>query len=171
MTNTTYKPVGWIGFPALEMYNTLDQAEKQLRLMQVIEKFAETRTTKGSGRMHGLETVEGAHGMCDSTSDAFISFAREHGWYDLQRYDFDLDIIACLPEGVIVSKPHPRNPDPSLYQRGKHPVAEFHRAGWHAIVEAPEFFIDFTARQYHQDACYPHLIAKTLAAAAAAGGE
>jgi hypothetical protein len=154
------------------MDGQLDSAEQQLKLMQVIEKFAETRTTEKSGRMHGLETVEGAYCMCDSTSDAFIRFAHAAGvTLELSRYDFDLDTTICLPEGGIQSQPSPRNPDPTLYQRGKHPTAEFHRAGWHAIVETPEFFLDFTARQYHHEACYPHIISKKLAAAAAAGGD
>jgi hypothetical protein len=150
------------------MDGQFDKAEQKLKLMKAIEKFAETRRAN-------LDTPGGAYCMCDSTSDAFIRFAQEECdlTIELNRYDFDLDTITVGGDR-IVAVPSPRNPDPTLYQRGKHPVAEFHRAGWHAIVETPEFYLDFTARQYHQDACYPHIISKQLTkqlAAAAAGGK
>lgn len=153
-----------------------------MELSEAIFQFAESRRQR-------LDTPSGAYCMCDSTSDAFIRWARDNGvTVELNRYDFDLN-YGGVEGGIWVSKPHPRNPDPTLYQTGKHDMEVFMCAGWHSIVETPHFFVDFTARQYHSAACYPHIIAKkvaevsaayvdpddvaadTIAAAAAAGGE
>lgn len=136
-------------------------------LQALVNEFAESRRER-------LDTPDGAYCMCDSTSDAFIRFARErNNALYLRRYDFDLNDFLPVVDpvtGDLTERPHPRNPDPSLYQTGQHPVAVFHRAGWHAIVEADDCLIDFTARQYHHEAAYPTIIQKK-AAAAAAGGE
>lgn len=131
-------------------------------LQKLVNEFAESRRAR-------LDTPDGAYCMCDSTSDAFILFARERNGAILCRYDFELDDWVVDKNGVGQTIVNPRNPKPELYQRGKHPVAEFHRAGWHAIVDAGDCLIDFTARQYHQDAEYPTIIAKKAAAAAAGG--
>lgn len=151
------------------------------KLKAAIEKFADSRKDR-------LTTPNGAYCMCDSTSDAFIRFAVAEGvTVPLARYDFELTDWIIDKDGVGHTIDHPRNPDPTLYQRGQHPAAQFRRAGWHAIVDAGDILIDFTARQYHQDACYPHITSKALlattphvdaddthadiiAAAAAAGG-
>ncbi len=152
------------------------------RLEVIIERFAASRSsassTKSSFSGYGLDTPMGAYLMCDVTSDAFIRFAAQEGYTGLlQRYSFDVDSA--------------RNPDPTLYCRGRHDSDLFYLAGWHVIVETPEFFIDFTAKQYHTQACYPHIIsrkimnvpvfgkytdpddahASQIAAAAAAGGK
>lgn len=135
------------------------------RLQRAMEEFAKTRDSVSGFQAYrgcGLDTVEGAYGMRDTTSHAFIAFAKAAGVeVPLNAYEFDVASGA--------------NPDTTLYRTGQHPTAEYRRAGWHCIVEAPDFFIDFTARQYHQDACYPHIISKNLigqsAKGAAAGGE
>ena len=120
-------------------------------IKNLIEEFAEMKVKE-----RRLDTPLGAYLMCDRISDAFIEFALSRGFTQFQRYDFDL-----------VTSNH--NPDPTVYQCGKHPVEDFCRAGWHAIVEATDFYLDFTVRQYHHEAAYPYIIAKK--AAAAAGGK
>jgi hypothetical protein len=161
------------------------------RLEVIIEKFAASRGSDRSAATssygyadhtlsyrHALDTPQGAYLMCDATSDAFIYFAAQEGYTGLlQRYSFDVDSA--------------RNPDPTLYCRGRHDSDLFYLAGWHVIVETPEFLIDFTAKQFHTQACYPHIIsrkimnvpvfgkytdpddahASQIAAAAAAGGK
>ena len=138
-------------------------------LMEIIEKFAETRSSNGAApeshfRGRGLDTPAGAYCMCDSTSDAFITFARAAG-YDgrLARYDFNIDISSRNDAGVREYSYDSRNPDPTLYTRGQHDTANFAKAGWHTIVETEEFLLDFTAKQYHSQACYPHIISRAVA--------
>jgi hypothetical protein len=124
--------------------------------------------------------------MCDTTSDAFIRYAREHDVTEhLSRYDFYVTEGGIgKDDGTIEWVPSPRNPDSTLYARGSHDTENYYKSDWHAIVETPEFFLDFTAKQYHSTACYPHIINKAVklgcaidselnqirAAAAAAGG-
>jgi hypothetical protein len=128
--------------------------------MECIEKFAAVRRSDSQNNIFqgaGLDTPEGAYCMCDSTSDAFIRFAQAAGYTGkLKRYDFDCDSA--------------RNPDPSLYQRGQHPSANYRRSSWHAIVETEEFLLDFTAKQYHHDACYPHITSREVAGIPKFGG-
>jgi hypothetical protein len=150
-------------------------------LMTCIQKFADLRRSDGGSPIYegnGLDTPKGAYCRCDRTSDAFITFAKAAGYNGrLERYDFTLGDA--------------RNPDPTLYQLGQHPTEVYRRSSWHAIVETEYFLLDFTAKQYHQDACYPHIIshavsdipkfghhvstddihADAIKAAAAAGGE
>jgi hypothetical protein len=129
------------------------------KLQEVIEKFADMRRSDGGSYIFqgsGLDTPEGAYCMCDATSDAFIKFARENGYTGrLERYDFDVYTL--------------RNPDTSLYRSGQHDAAKWHCASWHAIVETEEFLIDFTAKQYHSQACYPHIISRKIAGIAVFG--
>jgi hypothetical protein len=158
-----------------------------MELLEAIRTFAESRRTAGdyfSG--DGLDTAKGAYCRCDSTSDAFICYAREHDVTEhLSRYDFNVTERIGKDDGTIERDvPSPRNPDPTLYARGSHDTENYYKSGWHAIVETPEFFLDFTAKQYHSTACYPHIINKAVklgcaidselnqirAAAAAAGG-
>jgi hypothetical protein len=143
-------------------------------LLKLIEQFAATRRTGCHGtasyRDEGLDTAKGAYCMCDSTSDAFIRYAHEQGYTGrLERYDFNLDEWVEEASGSRWV-PHTRNPDPTLYSRGMHDREQFNKSGWHAIVDTDYFFVDFTAKQYHTDACYPHIINHQIAAAAAAGG-
>jgi len=140
-------------------------------LMQIIKTFADTRHSANSeryqGEMEGLDTPAGAYCMCDSTSDAFITFARAVGYQgELGRYDFVIYSHGTSPYSVGENV----NPDPTLYSLGTHDSVNFAKSSWHAIVKTEHFFVDFTARQYHTDACYPHIISLNLAAAAAAGG-
>jgi hypothetical protein len=135
-------------------------------LMKLIEKFAESRHSKNcEPGLYGLDTPDGAYCMCDSTSDAFIRFARTEGYQgELSRYDFSI-----YPHGVDYAFGQ-HNPDPTLYSLGKHDSAAYNKSSWHAIVKTSYFYVDFTAKQYHTDACFPHIISLNLAAAAAAGG-
>jgi hypothetical protein len=113
-------------------------------LAEVIETFADSRRT-GFG-LEGLDTPLGAYLMCDAMSDAFIRFAAAAGYTGkLKRYDFH-----CSDER--------RNPDPSLYKQVMHDTMDdIQCCNGHVIVETEEFFIDFTAKQYHSQACYPHI--------------
>jgi|ERR1039458_264386 hypothetical protein len=134
-------------------------------LLEIIEKFAaqrhsETAPEHSSFRRQGLETPDGAYCMCDSTSYAFIQFARGEGYVgSLMQYCFH-----------IFSNSEKGNPDPTLYCIGMHDTATYRKAPWHMIVETPDFFIDFTARQYHSKACYPHIISKNIKSFAATEG-
>jgi hypothetical protein len=126
-------------------------------LMEIIEKFAESRRAR-------LDTPEGAYCMCDATSDAFVRFAHAAGYEgELKAYTFDSEVERLVDSNTWVWEPSPRNPDPTLYRRGKHASADFTCCNWHCVVETPEFFVDFTARQYHSNACYPHIISKCVA--------
>jgi len=142
-------------------------------LLKLIEQFAATRHSDVGGvraNGQGLDTAQGAYCMCDTTSDAFIRYAHEQGYTGrLARYDFNLDEWVQDADGSRLV-PHTRNPDPTLYSRGMHDREQFNKSGWHAIVDTEFFFLDFTAKQYHTDACYPHIISHQIAAAAAAGG-
>lgn len=141
-------------------------------LMDIIAKFAASRHSGSSGEgsfyREGLDTPLGAYCMCDTTSSAFIRFAKAAGYMGrLDRYDFDIATE--------------RNPDPTLYARGRHDACEYNKASWHSIVETEHFLLDFTAKQYHSNASYPHIISHAVAgipkfngdfaAAAAAGGD
>jgi len=107
-----------------------------------------------------LETPEGAYLKCDQMAYAFIRFAQDNGVEEyLQTYEF------LVTEGWTSSP----NPDPKTYQLRKHDTASFSTADWHCIVEAPDFFIDFTGRQYLSTVNYPHIIQKEKAAGAAGG--
>jgi hypothetical protein len=112
-------------------------------LKSLITTFADTRR-------HMLDNPWGAYCMCDSTSTAFIRFAREAGYTGrLAMYEFDIH--------------SERNPDPTLYQVGQHPTEGYRRARWHCIVETEEFLLDFTAKQYHHEVGYPYLISRKVA--------
>ena len=45
------------------------------------------------------------------------------------------------------------------------------KSDFHCVVETPELYIDFTARQYTKTAPYPHIIRKDVRRAATAGGK
>ena len=83
-----------------------------MELSEAIFQFAESRRQR-------LDTPLGAYCMCDSTSDAFIRWARDNGvTVELNRYDFDLN-DGDFEGDIWVSKPHPRNPDPDPVSDGQ----------------------------------------------------
>jgi hypothetical protein len=116
-------------------------------------------------------TAEGAAWQCDKASTDFLVLCGFHRVPELVNdYSFVVD-------GTSAYGPRP-NPDPMFYKRQRHDtLTETDRYGteqpvitssWHMIVETPDFWIDFTAKQYYSEAEYPKFIMKH--AAAAAGG-
>jgi hypothetical protein len=84
--------------------------------------------------------------QCDYATIRFIEFAKQHGITELKGYCFELS--SC------------KNPAPQVYQLGVHPIVKESMCDWHCIVEAPDFYIDFTVQQYKHTARHPYIIRK-----------
>lgn len=108
-----------------------------------------------------LAHPEGAHLMCDRVSAQFVGFCLRNQIDCAHTYSFDV-----FPQCDDFAAPHP-NPDPQFYVAGPHDTHPWKVASWHCIVETPEFFIDFTARQYRSTCAFPLIIPKKATAAAA----
>lgn len=102
-------------------------------------------------------TQRGALHQCDAASHLFVEF-------------LVINMIAHTNEAVafdfyLDGMPR-KNPDPEMYCLGENESGHL-RSSWHCIVETKNFFIDWTARQYHQHADFPLIIQKKADAAAA----
>jgi hypothetical protein len=109
-----------------------------------------------------LSDPDGAYLMCDRVSAAFVGFCLQNQIESARTYGFD--VVPCYD--FDDSNP---NPDPEFYVNGLHDTHHWRVAVWHCIVETPEFFVDFTARQYRSTCAFPLIIPKKAAAAAAGG--
>jgi len=114
---------------------------------------------------------ETAFYQCDTASNIFLEWLEKQGlkkafqaepyafyinrYSDSRRWDRTLEPELQQPAGG----PSRSNPDPKMYTGGSNEMGT-PRADWHYIVETPECFIDWTARQYFADAPYPHIILK-----------
>jgi hypothetical protein len=103
-----------------------------------------------------------AWGQCDRASDLFIRFAHAKGYTGrLMLYTFyaDADDSRRWAEGTSLM-----NPAPDVYRvyDASHNVLK-NESGvtvcmWHAIVDAGDILIDFTARQYSTSFAFPYII-------------
>jgi hypothetical protein len=120
---------------------------------------------------HEWATQKGALYMCDTASPMFVKFLREAGLADLvhaKTYSFFVGKRVAQPctgcayeNGVcrIDCEDRHHNPDPSIFITGSNEMGSS-RADWHQIVETDDFYIDWTARQYVENAPFPHIIPK-----------
>jgi hypothetical protein len=124
-----------------------------MTLLQAIRQFTKD--------MSHLRDPKRCWCLCDYTSEQFIRFCqRLEVPAKLKTYAFELESV--------------RNPAPWVYQLGLHPIVQDSVCDWHCIVEAPDFYIDFTVRQYKHTAQHPLIIRKVTkrnrALTLAAGG-
>jgi len=79
------------------------------------------------------------------------------------RYDLeDVHVSDCCSVTVWLDLDK-ENPAPEAYPLGHHDTGDWDNCPGHTFVSTPNFFVDFTARQYRSTNPYPLIIPKCVA--------
>ncbi len=137
----------------------MERAERVELLMKRIREFAAQNSR--------WETQAGAFLQCDTASLKFLEWLSAK---DKMRLDIDWYYFDCRGEG---HEGDGYNPKPDFYVGSgtRNDQMGERQSDGHCILANPDFFVDFTARQYWSTAAYPLLIPRAgyLSMSAAAG--